>query len=135
MKIKQLAVWFASTAAALTTISTPLTAGELTNENKQFLAAYDKVHHALASDELNQAKEAAAGLGPAGADLSKSKSLEEARRAFTSLSEQAKKMTAGQSGYYVLHCPMLKKDWVQTSTKVENPYAGKEMLACGEIAK
>jgi hypothetical protein len=30
---------------------------------------------------------------------------------------------------------MLKKDWVQTSTTVANPYAGKDMVSCGEIQK
>jgi len=30
---------------------------------------------------------------------------------------------------------MLKKDWVQTSEKIGNPYYGKEMAGCGEIKK
>lgn len=30
---------------------------------------------------------------------------------------------------------MVKKDWVQTSEKISNPYAGKEMLTCGSIKK
>ena len=45
---------------------------------------------------------------------------------------EAEKLAAGQSGYYVMHCPMKKADWVQTSSKVENPYGGKEMLSCGK---
>ena len=44
-------------------------------------------------------------------------------------------MAAGQSGYYVVNCPMLKKDWVQNSEKIANPYGGKEMASCGEIKK
>jgi hypothetical protein len=28
---------------------------------------------------------------------------------------------------------MVKKDWVQTSKQISNPYAGKEMLTCGVV--
>ena len=28
---------------------------------------------------------------------------------------------------------MLKKDWVQTSDKIANPYGGAGMITCGEI--
>src|SRR5213080_4284224 len=62
-------------------------------------------------------------------------SLQEARSAFEKLSGRAKTMIAGQSGYYVAHCPMLNKDWVQTSTTISNPYGGKDMVSCGEIKK
>jgi hypothetical protein len=41
-------------------------------------------------------------------------------------------MAAGERGYHVMHCPMLKKDWVRSSDKVANPYGGKEMVDCGE---
>ena len=40
-------------------------------------------------------------------------------------------MVAGQPGYHVFYCPMAKKDWVQQTTKVANPYMGKDMLTCG----
>jgi hypothetical protein len=30
---------------------------------------------------------------------------------------------------------MLKKDWVQTSETITNPYSGSKMLHCGEIEK
>ncbi len=39
------------------------------------------------------------------------------------------------ANYYVAHCPMKNKDWVQTSTTIANPYGGKEMISCGEIKK
>jgi len=81
------------------------------------------------------AKKAGADLGSDGADLSKSKSLDEARAAFAKLSDKAVKVAAEQSGYYVAHCPMKNKDWVQTSTTIANPYGGKEMISCGEIKK
>jgi hypothetical protein len=135
MNTKKFAVTAVTSAIALMALAVPLSAAQLTDQNKQFLAAYDKVHHALVADDLAGAKKAAAELGTAGVELSKSKSLDEARAAFSKLSDQAEKMAAGQSGYYVMHCPMKNKDWVQTSDKVENPYGGKDMLTCGEVKK
>jgi len=61
--------------------------------------------------------------------------FEDARAAFEKLSAKAKELAAGQSGYHVYHCPMLNKDWVQTSNSVANPYGGKDMVSCGEIQK
>jgi hypothetical protein len=110
-------------------------AANLSDKDKQFLAGYEKVHAALVADDLVGVKKAAADLGPAGASLGKSDSLKEARDAFEKLSAQAKQLAAGQPGYHVFHCPMLNKDWVQTSTTISNPYGGKEMVGCGEIQK
>lgn len=135
MNLKQIAVTNVASAIALVALTVPLSAAQLTDQNKQFLAAYDKVHRALVADDLAGAKKAAAELSTSGAELAKSNSLDEARAAFSKLSEQAEKLAAGQSGYYVMHCPMKNKDWVQTSEKIENPYGGKEMLTCGEIKK
>ena len=110
-------------------------AANLSDQDKQFLTAYGKAHDALVADDLGGAKKAGSDLGPDGADLSKSKSLDEARAAFDKLSDKAVKPAAGQSGYHVAHCPMLNKDWVQTSTTIANPYGGKGMISCGEIKK
>ena len=110
-------------------------AGPLSETDKQFLSRYEKVRSALAADDLAAAKTAAGDLGEEGAALTKSSSLKEARSAFEKLSDKAKQLAAGQSGYYVVNCPMLKKDWVQTSEKIANPYYGKEMATCGEIKK
>ena len=110
-------------------------AGSLSESEKQFLAVYEKARTALAADDLSGAKAAANDLGSEGADLAKSNSLKEARAAFEKLGDKAKQLATGQSGYYVAHCPMLKKDWVQTSEKIANPYYGKEMASCGEIKK
>jgi hypothetical protein len=135
MKITKFAVTFFTSAIALVALTAPLSAAPLTDQNKQFLSTYEKIHHALVADDLPGAQKAAADLGPSGADLTKSKSLVEARNAFTGLSTEATKLAAGQPGYYVVHCPMLKKDWVQTSDKVANPYGGAGMIGCGEIKK
>ena len=110
-------------------------AATLSDKDRQFLAGYEKAHTALAADDLSAAKAAAGELGTEGAELSKSSSLKEARAAFEKLSAKVKQLAARQPGYYVYHCPMLKKDWVQTSTTTANPYAGKDMVGCGEIQK
>ncbi len=133
--MKKLTFRILMSAVALCSMISLLPAAGLTDQNKQFLAAYDKVHHALVADDLAGAKKAAAALGTSGSELANSKSLDDARSAFTKLSAEAERIAAGQSGYYVVHCPMLKKDWVQTSTTIANPYGGQDMLTCGEVKK
>ena len=115
--------------------STLVPAAPLSDNDKLFLARYEKVRSALAADDLASAKTAAGDLGVEAAALSKSNSLKEARIAFDKLSEKAKQLADGQSGYYIVNCPMVKKDWVQTSQTIGNPYYGKQMLSCGEIKK
>ena len=110
-------------------------AAELSAEEKQFLAGYEKVRAALAADDLNAAKQAAGELGEQGTALSKSEKIDGARADFVKLSERAIQLGRGQSGYYVANCPMLKKDWLQTSAKISNPYAGSSMPTCGVIRK
>ena len=132
---KNISALFAAVALTFIGFAASLHATALSDRDEQFLAAYGKAHDALVADDLAGTKQAAADLGPDGADLSKSKSLDEARAAFGKLSDKAVKLAAGQSGYYVAHCPMKNKDWVQTSTTVADPYGGKEMLSCGEIKK
>jgi hypothetical protein len=118
---------------ALTTVL--VKAAPLSDADKQFLARYEKVRAALAADDIAPARAAAGELGDEGAELAKSTSLKDARAAFDKLGDKAKQLAAGQPGYYVVHCPMLKKDWVQTSEKIDNPYYGKTMATCGEIKK
>jgi hypothetical protein len=122
-------------AIALIVIGFSAQAANLSDKDKQFLAGYEKIHTALATDDLSSAKSAAKDLGEQGSDIANAGSLKDARAAFEKLSVGAKTLVAGQSGYHVLHCPMLNKDWVQTSTTVANPYGGKEMVGCGEIQK
>jgi hypothetical protein len=107
----------------------------LSDKDKQFLAGYEKARTALAADDLDKAKAAGAELAKDGAELSRTSSLAEARAAFEKLSRKAKQLATGQPGYHVYHCPMLNKDWVQTSATTENPYGGKDMISCGEIQK
>jgi hypothetical protein len=135
MKMKKITASIAATALALVALAAPLSAAPLTDQNKQFLASYEKVRQALVADDLAAAKKAAADLGPSGSELAQSESLDQARAAFDKVSGEAAKLAAGQSGYYVMHCPMKNKDWVQTNDKVANPYGGKEMVGCGEVKK
>jgi hypothetical protein len=135
LNYKKISALLAAMVLAFIGFAASLHATALSDRDEQFLAAYGKAHDALVADDFAGTKQAAADLGPDGADLSKSKSLDEARWAFGKLSDKALKLAAGQSGYHVFHCPMLKKDWVQTSTTVANPYGGKDMISCGEIKK
>ncbi len=122
-------------AVSLNLFASPLAPPPLTDQDKQFLSAYEKVHDALVADDLPGAKKAAGNLGKGGAELSTGNSLKDARAAFEKLSAEAKQLTSGQSRYHIFHCPMLQKDWVQTSTTTANPYGGKDMVGCGEIQK
>src|SRR6266705_1902957 len=133
LNCKKISASSAAMAFALIGFALSLQAANLSDQDKEFLAAYGTAHDALVADDLASAKKAGADLGPDGVDLSKSKSLDEARAAFSKLSDKAVKLAAGQSGYYVAHCPMKNKDWVQTSTIIANQYGGKEMISCGEI--
>ena len=122
--------------AVLTLLALPTSrAADLSDADRQFLRGYETVRSALAADDLGHAKAAAVKLDGAGA-LAKSDSLDAAREAFKSLSARAVKLAAGQPGFFVLNCPMVKPgDWVQTSDKVSNPYMGKAMLTCGSVVK
>src|SRR4051812_28063029 len=104
---------FAGIIAAISCATFSLTsrAAELSPENKEFLAKYEKVRAALAADNLDKAKKAAADLGDEGSALSKTDKIKTARDEFSKLSEHAIKVAAGQDGYYIVNCPMLQKDW------------------------
>lgn len=132
--MKKLTITLLMSAIALISAAS-LQAAQLTDQDKQFLSGYEKVHHALVADDLAGAKAAAKDIGTDGSEVASASSLKEARAAFEKLSSRAKTLVAGQSDYHVVHCPMLKKDWVQTSTTIENPYGGKDMVSCGEIQK
>jgi hypothetical protein len=112
-----------------------LSAAELSGSDKYFLRGYEKMRAALVADDLAKANEAAQELTESGFQVARGETLGFARDEFTKLSKMAVQVAAGQNGYYVMHCPVLDKDWVQTSKKVSNPYGGKEMITCGEIKK
>lgn len=112
------------------------------------LQQYEAVHAALVADNLAAAKKAGASLAAAAKEesltdieavsqkLADSSSLKEARAAFQTISVAVEKLVKGQPGYFIVTCPMIQGSvWVQTTDKIGNPYAGKEMAGCGEIKK
>lgn len=120
--------------ALMLTLTHTARSAELSAADKQFLAGYEEIHVALANDDLAAAKKAAPHLGADGASLGKADTLEAARTDFVRLGDKAAKLATGHPGYYLVNCPMVKKDWVQTTDKVSNPYLGKSMASCG-VAK
>src|SRR5437870_574438 len=74
-------------------------AANLSDQDKKFLTSYEKIHTALAADDLAGAKAAATELGDSGSDIARANSLKDARTGFEKLSAQAKTVAAGQSGY------------------------------------
>ncbi len=133
--MKTFSVSFLNAIAVLAVSLSGGNASDLSADDKTFLDGYEKVRAALAADDLSAAKTAAGELGEQGAALASSDTIKAARAEFTNLSERAIELGRGQEGYYVANCPMLKKDWLQTSTAISNPYAGKSMLECGVIRK
>ncbi len=129
MKLKTILL----TITAVCFASGLLFAAGMSESDRTYLAKYEKVHAALVADDLAAAKAAAKELGEEGDALAQSASLDAARNSFPKLSDKAKKLAKGQPGFYVVHCPMAAKDWVQTSKKIANPYYGQKMSSCGEI--
>ena len=104
---------------------------------KAFMEPYGKIQAALAKDDLPTAQAAAKAL-PLDKDaqvIAASKTLDDARTAFKSISKKAIGMAADDEGYYVFKCPIGR--WrqldIQTSTKCANPYLGKSMPGCGKM--
>lgn len=106
---------------------------------------YVVIAEALAKDDLAAAKKAASALSEVASaekltsladqagGIASSDSLDAAREHLKLASGEAEKLAAGLDGYYVFTCPMAKADWVQKSTKVQNPYMGPDMSGCGSL--
>ncbi len=111
-----------------------LAAADLAPADKEFLSKYEPIRAALAADDLAVAKKASAALpDPEAQKLAGATDLGAARADFAALSARAVKLARTTDGYYVIHCPMANKDWVQTNKDVANPYEGKDMLTCGVV--
>jgi len=114
-------------------------------EDNAVLDSYVKLSQALAADDLNGAKSAATDLATKAkmggnetlahhaSELAKSDSIQKAREHFKMASSEAAKLAEGKAGYYLMTCPMAKADWVQSNSKVSNPYFGKSMPNCGSL--
>ncbi|AEI62678.1 cation efflux system protein CusB [Corallococcus macrosporus] len=101
---------------------------------------------------LQQATEATTGDGTPltawlqqGADaathLASAKDAEAARQHFARVSEALIALAAAdprlQEGWHVFECPMVDgvNQWLQREPKLENPYMGRRMLACGTTSE
>ena len=79
-------------------------------------------------------------IAKAAADVEKAPDLKGARDAFAALSDAV--ITAARaegwkdvSDLKLAWCPMMKRSWLQTDEKIQNPYYGKTMPGCGEFKK
>ena len=80
-------------------------------------------------------------IGMEASDMSKSKSLEDQRRQFRSLSDNLIKFTKTidqlEKTLYIQHCPMANQnngaDWLSMDKEIRNPYFGTAMLTCGSL--
>jgi len=79
-------------------------AADLSDKDKRFLTTYEKIHSALAADDLAAAKSAAQSLGDEGNEIAKASSLKDARAGFEKLTARAKTVAADQTDYHVFHC-------------------------------
>jgi len=81
-----------------------------------------------------------AAIERAAAALAATATLEDARRAFGTMSEALlayvdAEHTTLAAGVRVAYCPMARKSWLQNDGPVANPYYGRRMLSCGELTK
>ena len=107
-------------------------AAPLSDEDEKFMTIYEQIQKSLVEDNANAAKDAAHALpNNLGQGILNAPDLKDVREAFYTLSKTAEQKVAGQPDWHVFYCPMAKRDWVQHSTSVANPYEGKEMLTCG----
>ena len=133
-----------------------LLAAKLTEPDRAMLKKYESIRVALAQDDLGLAQRSAIALvsfykerrqvGAAALALSKAKSLEPARDAFSIMSVEAVKMARGHKEYYVSGCSMNQcpapcvnchmwrfSDWVQSDPAIADPFMGKASPRCGVI--
>ena len=130
----------------------------LTPTDLAVFAQYDVIRHALANEQLDEARRAAETLAaiadakpiytePA-KSVARSDSVAAAREHLVPLSEAIVALTHGRSGYLVMHCamqgcpepcencPMERYGpWIQTSREVENPYMSLKHIKCGIISR
>jgi hypothetical protein len=129
---------------------------KLTESDRAMIKQYDAVRTALASDDLPGAQKAASVLSNsypkmriisgAAIVLAKSNSLDSARYAFLTMSEEVVKLARGHDEYFVMSCSMDRcpaqcspcqmyrfGPWVQMTPVANNPFMGKASLHCGVI--
>jgi len=117
----------------------------------ELIEGYLRVQRALASDDVDGAKQAWGKLAGESAHLTQLmgdadliSGIAELRTAFHKLSQhvvsRAQNQESGiQQELRLVHCPMAfdfaGADWLQAEADVRNPYFGTEMLTCGTVAQ
>lgn len=130
---------------------------KLTPTDLTVFARYDAIRHALANEQLDEARHSAellAGIADAkpiytesARIVARSDSLAAAREHLVPLSEAVVALTRGRPGYFVMHCAMQGcpepcencpmdrySAWIQTSREIENPYMGLKHIKCGIVS-
>lgn len=118
----------------------------------EITAGYFKVQTALAGDDFEAAKSAAAALetvskpeaeiAAAAGAVAKAADIKSARKVFEPLSEKmigfAKTHASAEKPVFVANCPMVPEDgasWLQENRQIANPYYGASMLRCGVVTE
>ena len=130
---------------------------KLTPTDLAVFAQYDAIRHALANEQLDEARHVAETLAAikeakpiyreAADFVARSDSLAAAREHLVPLSEAIVALTRGRPGYLVMHCamegcpepcedcPMERfSAWIQTTREIENPYMGLKHIKCGIVS-
>ena len=123
----------------------------LTDKDRTILARYEEIRAALAIDDYRAANRAAKDLlkylkptddapstplTSATQDLVAAVNMDKAHLAFRAMSVEVIPLADGVQGYYIMNSPLPSgAEWVQTTTKVDNPYVGKTMRDVGSLRK
>lgn len=136
--------------------------GELDTKMPSILAQYLTIQAALAQDSLEGVESAAKTIGTEAAsidvdgitgehseryrkvppalvaasnELTKAKTIEDAREVFKRLSSPMTMWAtmAAPANVDVVYCAMANASWLQAPGAVKNPYYGADMLGCGEV--
>jgi hypothetical protein len=130
---------------------------DLTATDHAVIGQYDAIRHALANEQLVEARHAAEKLAAlrgaqsvyteSAKSVVASESLATARQNFAQLSSSIVKLATGRPGFFLMHCavkscpepcedcPMGRfGPWIQTSPEVENPYMGLKHIKCGIVS-
>ena len=97
---------------------------------------------ALKFAPIGEATEEVADLKAPATTIASASEIAAARTAFLELSREVSSLikhvgVTSETPLYVAHCPMAFDgsggDWVQSSTKIANPYYGSMMFRCGSV--
>lgn len=91
----------------------------------------------LSLEQMNEATRTRKEIIELAAEVAKTKSINEQRKIFESLSvkfwNMAPKFKAADTTLHLQICPMTSAVWLSDSMEIKNPYYPKNMLTCGEV--